>query len=46
MRIPAFAILTIVTVSMAVPALAQTYSPDYPVCLQVMGREHSYIECA
>jgi hypothetical protein len=34
MRIPALAILTTVTVLTAAPALAQTYSPDYPVCLQ------------
>ena len=24
----------------------QTYNPDYPVCLQVFGRETNYIECA
>ncbi len=46
MRIPALAILTIVTVSTAAPARAQTYNPNYPVCLQVYGREASYIECA
>jgi len=45
MRIPALAILTVVTVSTAVPARAQTYNPDYPVCLQVFGR-FPYIECA
>jgi hypothetical protein len=46
MRIPALTVLTIVTVSAAAPALAQTYNPDYPVCLQVASRETSYIECA
>jgi hypothetical protein len=46
MRIPALAILTIVTVSAAAPAGAQTYDPAYPVCLQVYGRETNYIECA
>ena len=46
MRIPALAILTMVTVSAAVPARAQTYNPDYPVCMEVAGREASYIECA
>ena len=34
MRIPALAILTTVTVLTSAPTLAQTYSPDYPVCLQ------------
>ena len=46
MRIPALAILTIVTVSTAAPARAQTYNPDYPVCLQVSSMQDSYIECA
>src|ERR1700694_5273889 len=45
MRIPALAILTTVTVLTAAPTLAQTYSPDYPVCLQVYGRNGGYIEC-
>jgi hypothetical protein len=43
MRISALAILTIVTVSTAAPAGAQTYNPAYPVCLEKYG---SYIECA
>ena len=43
MRIPALAILTIVTVSTAAPARAQTFNPAYPVCLEKYG---SYIECA
>jgi hypothetical protein len=46
MRIPALAFFTVVAVSAAAPARAQTYSPDYPVCMQVGGREASYIECA
>jgi hypothetical protein len=45
MRIPALAILALVTVSMAAPAEAQTYDPSYPVCMQVSGREASYIQC-
>jgi hypothetical protein len=45
MRIPALAILTTVTVLTAAPALAQTYSPDYPVCLQTYGIDGGYIEC-
>lgn len=46
MRILALAILTTVTVLTAAPTLAQTYSPDYPVCLQVYGRNGGYIQCA
>lgn len=38
MRIPALTILTTFTVLTAAPTLAQTHSPDYPVCLQVYGR--------
>lgn len=34
MRIPALAIATIATVLTAAPAQAQTYDPNYPVCLQ------------
>ena len=45
MRIPALAILAIATVSVAGPAAAQTYAPDYPVCLHVYGRGASYYEC-
>jgi hypothetical protein len=37
MRIAAWAILAIATVLTAAPALAQTYNPDYPVCLQTYG---------
>jgi hypothetical protein len=45
MRIPAWAILTTATVLTAAPALAQTYNPDYPVCLQTYGIDGGYIEC-
>jgi len=45
MRIPALAILTTVTVLTAAPTLAQTYSPDYPVCLQAYRWGGSDIEC-
>ena len=44
MRILAFAALAIGAVSIAAPAQAQTYSPDYPVCLHVYG-PISYYEC-
>ena len=37
MRITALAIATIATVLIAAPAQAQTYDPDYPVCLQTYG---------
>jgi Protein of unknown function (DUF3551) len=34
------------TVSLAAPAQAQTYDPDYPVCLQVYDdMVHFYFEC-
>jgi hypothetical protein len=45
MRILALAILAIAAASAAAPAQAQTYDPNYPVCLHVMGRI-SYYECA
>jgi hypothetical protein len=46
MRIPALAILTTAAVLTAAPALAQTYDPRYPVCLQVyQGFTDYYFEC-
>jgi Protein of unknown function (DUF3551) len=42
---PSLAILAAATVLTAAPAPAQTYSPDYPVCLQVYGRAGGYIAC-
>jgi hypothetical protein len=45
MRILPVAILTAITVSTAAPALAQAYGPDYPVCLQVYGKD-GYTDCA
>jgi Protein of unknown function (DUF3551) len=44
MRMLALAILTTVTVLTAAPIQAQTYSPNYPVCLQAY--RSGYIECA
>ena len=44
MRILALAILAIAAASAAAPAQAQTYDPNYPVCLHVYGRI-SYYEC-
>jgi hypothetical protein len=47
MRIPHLASLTIAAVVTATPALAQTYDPKYPVCLQVyQGFTDYYFECA
>ena len=47
MRILALAILTLVTVSAAPSARAQTYDPAYPVCLQIyQGYVDYYFECA
>ena len=46
MRIPALAILTTATVLTAAPTRAQTYNPDYPVCLHAFGEKAGYIECA
>jgi hypothetical protein len=44
MRFPALAFLAMVTVSVATPAMAQTYDPSYPVCMQVYGRV-GYYDC-
>ena len=45
MRILALAILAIGATAAAAPAQAQTYDPNYPVCLHVYGRI-SYYECS
>jgi Protein of unknown function (DUF3551) len=45
MRISAFAILSTAMVLASAPAQAQTYNPDYPVCLQVYSIAGSYIAC-
>jgi hypothetical protein len=44
MRIPALAMI-IAAVLTATPALAQTYDPKYPVCLQTYGIDGGNIEC-
>ncbi|SHH24812.1 Protein of unknown function [Bradyrhizobium erythrophlei] len=41
----ALAILLTATFLETAPARAQTYNPDYPVCLQVYGIGGSYIAC-
>ena len=45
MRALTLAILAIATAAMAAPAQAQTYDPNYPVCLHVYGRI-TYYECS
>jgi hypothetical protein len=44
MRILALAVLAITAVSASGPALAQTYDPNFPVCLHVYG-PITYYEC-
>ena len=46
MRVLACTILTIGTVLIAAPARAQTYDPNYPVCLQTYGIDGGYIDCS
>lgn len=45
MRIPALAIATIAAVLTAAPAQAQTYDPNYPVCLQTYNIGGGSIGC-
>jgi Protein of unknown function (DUF3551) len=46
MRLLALTILAIGMVSAAATARAQTYDPNYPVCLQVYGIGGDYIDCS
>lgn len=48
MRHLALALLTATGLALAfsASALAQTYDPDYPVCLQAYGPNANFIECA
>ena len=46
MRIPSLAMLAIAAALTATPALAQTYDPNYPVCLQTYGIGGGYIDCS
>jgi Protein of unknown function (DUF3551) len=42
------ALLGIVAIGLicaAAPASAQTYDPNYPVCMQVIERDINYIDC-
>ena len=46
MRGPAWTILLgIAMMLVAAPAEAQTYDPNYPICLQTYGRAGNYIAC-
>jgi hypothetical protein len=45
MRILVLASLAIATAYVAEPAKAQTYDPDYPVCLHVYAPRGGYYEC-
>ncbi len=46
MRILALAILAVVMLGKTTPARAQTYDPNYPVCLQIyQGMVDYYFEC-
>jgi hypothetical protein len=46
MRVLALAILAVATASLTEAAGAQTYDPDYPVCLHVYGRAgFNYFDC-
>jgi hypothetical protein len=47
MRVWAFAILAFAAVSAAPPSKAQTYDPNYPICLQIYDdMVHYTFECA
>jgi len=45
MRVMISTLLVLGAIAVAAPARAQTYSPDYPVCLHVWGPVN-YYECA
>jgi Protein of unknown function (DUF3551) len=46
MRVLAFKILAIGTMLVAAPARAQTYDPNYPVCLQTYAIGGGNIDCS
>jgi hypothetical protein len=45
MRTLARLLLAIAMTLAAAPAQAQTYDPNYPICLQTFGRGGNYIAC-
>jgi Protein of unknown function (DUF3551) len=46
MRVLACTILTIGAMLVAAPARAQTYNPNFPVCLQAYSLGGGYIDCS
>ena len=46
MRVLACTIMTIGMMLAAASARAQTYDPNYPVCLQTYGIDGGYIDCS
>jgi len=46
MRVLACTILMIAAVLVTAPGRAQTYDPNYPVCLQTYGIDGGYIDCS
>jgi hypothetical protein len=44
MRTLARLLATVMTLA-AAPTQAQTYNPDYPICLQIFGRSGNYVAC-
>ena len=45
MRVSAVAIITMGAILIALPTRAQTYDPDFPICLQTYGRAGNSIDC-
>ena len=45
MRTLAWTLLGVGTMLITASAQAQTYDPNYPICLQTYGRAGSYIAC-
>lgn len=45
MRLPAYTLLTMGMI-LATPASAQTYDPDYPVCIQTYANGGGSINCS
>jgi Protein of unknown function (DUF3551) len=45
MRIPGIAILAMAIMAAAAPARAQTYDPDFPICMHVVEIETVYDDC-
>ena len=45
MRIPALTVVIVAAFLTAAPALAQTYDPAYPICIQTYSHNGSAIIC-